>query len=184
MERDIYHIVLDRYGSEIGLRAYGDIDNSEFIDRLREQGFHVADEANANYAKTILSLASTLGMGLLDAEELGPASKHFNPLAQRIRRSAAGQWLQDHGYEYAHIGSWFDVTERSDIADRSYSLDGAVRDFGTVLYKTTLLPYLSILRVSEEQRHADTAEYQWEVLDSLVDDPAHKYVFAAYPPAA
>ena len=47
--RDIYHLILDRYGSERAFRTGYGIDNSEFIAWLREQGFQVLDDAHANY---------------------------------------------------------------------------------------------------------------------------------------
>ena len=40
--RDIYHLILDRYGSERSFETGFGIDNSEFVAWLREQGFQVA----------------------------------------------------------------------------------------------------------------------------------------------
>ncbi len=182
VRRDIYHIVLDRYGSETALRALDDIDNSEFVAWLQSRGFQVVDSANANYTKTVMSLGSTLGMQPLDevAEEMGPASRDLRPVVQRIRRSPAGAFLQQQGYEYVHVGPWFVTTERSDIADRVYNLDDARLDFTSLLYETTILPALPMprLKPGHEQRHADTATYELGILERLVDEPGPKYVFA------
>jgi hypothetical protein len=48
--RDIYHLILDRYGSERSLRTGYRYDNAEFIAWLRAQGFQVLDDARSNYA--------------------------------------------------------------------------------------------------------------------------------------
>ena len=53
--RDIYHVVLDRYGSAASLEAELGIDNSDFVAWLRDVGFAVVDDAYANYTKTTLS---------------------------------------------------------------------------------------------------------------------------------
>ncbi len=180
--RDIYHIVLDRYGSEIALEARFGIDNSEFVGWLRDQGFDVVDDASANYTKTLMSLASTLGMHPLDdiVESQGPESENLKPLSARIRRNPAGAFLREAGYEYVHLGSWFLGSQRSDIADRSYYLEGADLSFGSLMYETSILPFLPLPSpaVTNESKHADNARYQWHVLESLVDDPGPKYVFA------
>ena len=121
-ERDIYHLILDRYGSEVALETGFSIDNSAFVAWLREQGFEVVDDAYANYTKTLSSLASTLGMELLDevVEEVGRDGADLSAVEFRVKQSRAGAFMQEHGYEYLHIGSWFLPTRESRIADRSY----------------------------------------------------------------
>ncbi len=174
--------MLDRYGSEIALEARFGIDNSEFVGWLRDNGFDVVDDASANYTKTLMSLASTLGMHPLDdiVEAQGPESEDLKPLIERIGRNPAGAFLREAGYEYVHVGSWFRGSQRSDIADRSYYLEGADLSFDSLLYETSILPFLPLPSpaVTDESKHADNARYQWDVLDSLVDDPGPKYVFA------
>ena len=183
-QRDVYHLVLDRYGSQASLEAGFGIDNAEFVTWLRDQGFQVVDDSYANYAKTTLSLGATLGIELLDdiAAEMGARSENLSPVVARIRRSRAGRFLQDHGYEYVHIGSWFNQTRESRIADRSYSPEIEVT-FGTTLYDSTILPELVDLPAKTDdfaRKHADSAEYQWDVLDAVVDDPGPKYVLAHF----
>jgi hypothetical protein len=181
-DRDIYHFVLDRYGSEAALEAGKGIDNSAFIGWLRDNGFQVVDDARANYTKTVQSLGSTLGMESLDdiAARLGPDSENLSEVTRRIANSQAGQFLQDHGYEYVHIGSWFNQTRTSAIADRSYNPEEEV-SFGTTLYDTTVLPVL-VQRPERTddfgRKHADSARYQLKVLDAIIEEPGRKYVFA------
>ena len=182
LKRDIYHLVLDRYGSEDALRTGYDLDNADFVAWLREQGFQVIDDAHANYARTTLSLGAMLGMSLLDeivAAE-GPASQDLGPVVRRIRNSQAGAFLQDRGYEYVHIGSWFAQTRDSRIADRLYNPD-TEESFDSILYDLTMLP--AVLgepdsKLDFQRRHAASGRFQLERLEDLRDDPGPQYVFA------
>jgi hypothetical protein len=55
---DIYLIVLDAYArSDVMKSGYG-YDNSDFIERLKKNGFYVADKSSSNYNATIHSLYS------------------------------------------------------------------------------------------------------------------------------
>jgi hypothetical protein len=179
--RDIYHLILDRYGSERSLSTGFDIDNSEFVAWLREQGFQVVDDAQANYARTTLSLGATLGMAPLDdiAAAAGSSSQNLEPVMRRILDSNAGAYLQEHGYTYFHIGSWFTQTRKSRIADRLYFPAKAL-SLASTLYDLSILPQI----ISEpdgptdmNQVHAESAHYQFELLDDLRDEPGPKYVF-------
>jgi hypothetical protein len=180
--RDIYHFVLDRYGSEAALEAGKGIDNSAFVAWLRDHGFQVVDDARANYTKTVQSLGATLGMESLDeiAAEQPRGSENLAAVVRRIKRNKAGQFLQERGYEYIHIGSWFNQTRDSKVADRSYNPEAEV-SFGTTLYDSTLLPVL-VQRPKRtddfKRKHADSATYQLELLDSISAEPGRKYVFA------
>lgn len=181
-DRDIYHLVLDRYGSEAGLEAGLGINNGVFTRWLRDQGFDVVDAAYANYTKTTLSLASTLGMELLDdvVDEIGPDGGDLSPAEYRIKNSRAGAFLQDHGFEYIHIGSWFDQTRDSRIADRSEYPTAEV-SFGTTLYDLSVLPMLLVGServVDSKLRHATAAEYQFERLEDLAARPGRTYLLA------
>jgi hypothetical protein len=180
--RDIYHVVLDRYGSEASLEAGLDIDNGDFVAWLREQGFEVVDGAFANYTKTTLSLASTLGMELLDevVAEVGPDGGDLSPAEYRVKHSRAGSFLQDHGYEYIHMGSWFDQTRDSRIADRS-DYPTAELSFASTLYDLSVLPMLlggSERVVDSKVRHAKAAEHQFDRLDEYTARPGRTYLLA------
>jgi hypothetical protein len=179
--RDIYHIVLDRYGSERSLQTGYGIDNSGFMDWLREQGFQVLEDSHANYARTLLSLGATMGMAPLDdiAEAAGPTSRDMRPVVRRIKESRAGAFLQAQGYEYVHLGSWFDRTGDSRTADRVFRPVDAVT-FASTLEELTILPSLLGRSTDADTKaaHAAAARAQFEILEDLRDDPGPKYVFA------
>ena len=59
---DVYFIVLDAYGREDILQNLFGFDNSGFIHDLEDLGFYVVDCSQSNYARTQLSISSTLNM--------------------------------------------------------------------------------------------------------------------------
>ena len=138
-QRDIYHLILDRYGSQQALETGFGIDNADFTAWLRDAGFQVVDDAHANYARTTLSVGATLGMALLDdiAAESGPGSQNLGPVIRRIRENPAGAFLQDSGYEYIHVGPAFLGTRDSWVADRVHR-PAQGTTFGTSLYDLTI----------------------------------------------
>lgn len=181
-QRDIYHIVLDRYGSRDAMETGFDVDNADFVAWLRDQGFQVVDGAHANYARTTLSLGAMLGMSLLDdiAADAGPGSQDLNPVVRRIRDSRAGAFLQDQGYEHIHIGSWFTQTRDSRIADQVH-VPSAEASFDSTLYDLSVLPVVlgePDSKLVFARRHADAGLFWLGLLEDLRDDPGPKYVFA------
>jgi hypothetical protein len=137
---DIYYIVLDRYANGATLdRVYG-YDNSPFLDAMRDRGFSVADDAWANHYKTGMSLSSSLNMDYLQAEHPPtehPAPWRWIPSVLRGHR-AVPDTLTTNGYEYVHIGNWWEpsaINVAADVVLRRQSY-GA---FAAALYETSAL---------------------------------------------
>ena len=63
---DIYYIILDGYGRADFLADEYALDNSEFIDSLKEKGFYIAEQSRSNYPMTLVSLASSMNFTYLD----------------------------------------------------------------------------------------------------------------------
>ena len=82
-------------------------------------------------------------MSLLDdlAAEMGPANPNPRPLHELLRNNPAAAKLQELGYTYAHLGSWYREFTRSDIADYVESPDFQV-DFGQVVLENTAAPFV------------------------------------------
>jgi len=62
---DVYYIILDEYAREDVLMMIG-YDNSDFIDKLRDRDFYIANKSTSNYAWTCCSLPSSLNMSYVD----------------------------------------------------------------------------------------------------------------------
>ena len=52
----VYYIILDGYARQDVLQEKYQIDNTPFIDFLKQKGFYVAEQATSNYKSTALSL--------------------------------------------------------------------------------------------------------------------------------
>lgn len=182
-QRDIYYIVLDRYGSDWTLQYQFGIEN-DLTPWLVEHGFQVALGAHANYRATDVSLAATLNMRYLDdlTRVYGTETADRTPARDLVRSHAAGRFLQAQGYRYIQLGSWFDATLRSDIADEVlvWHPDS---EFDSVFRETTALPRidraLGISRsVSFRDKHRESALYQFETIAEVARQPGPKFVFA------
>ena len=93
---DIYLIILDMYGRADALEEYYQYDNREFLSKLEEQGFYVADCGRSNYSNTALSLASQLNMQYVDAllDEVNLETSSY-----LLRNSAVRLALEEIGYK-------------------------------------------------------------------------------------
>ena len=79
---DVYYIILDGYGRSDILADIYQYDNQPFIDQLKERGFFVAENSNANYNQTLLSLPSSLNMEYL--QNLGFSNSTFFDLETHL----------------------------------------------------------------------------------------------------
>jgi hypothetical protein len=141
---DIYYLILDRYASAETLELLYGYDNSPFLDALEDRGFAVAHDSWANYFKTAFSVVSSLSISFIDGESLKdgePAS--FGPIHSALRdHLAVPTTLQSLGYEYVHIGNYWEPSATNVDADRVLRFsEGA--EFRSAMAGTTLLNLLT-----------------------------------------
>ncbi|HEU5041610.1 MAG TPA: hypothetical protein VFT84_12345, partial [Gemmatimonadales bacterium] len=116
---DIYLILIDKYtGSRVLRTTYG-LDNSGFVDTLRQLGFYVPSAPRANYVHTFLALASILNARYLD--EL-PAQVGVDELSRRpadplIEHNLLMTELRQRGYRVIFFPTSYPATRRSPLAD-------------------------------------------------------------------
>ena len=135
---DIYYIILDRYAGRSALIDVYGFDNSEFLSALENRGFFIQEKGRCNYARTDMSLSSSLNLCYL------------NRAAERMRWQALPRalyfWLQDYyvwrflrsqEYCFVHFGTWWYVTSRNRNADMNVNRM-ILTEFGMIFYKTTL----------------------------------------------
>jgi hypothetical protein len=188
---DIYYIILDGYTSEAVLRDTYGLDNSPFLDELRELGFYVADCSLANYAQTELSLVSTLNMSYLDRliDETNPDRAQLWPL---LRHSSVRSLLEQLGYKTIafETGYYWSEWEDADqyLAPVRGPLQGMSAFEATLLRSTAAwafidaLPELPAFLVRDLDRSADSHRerllYVFDQLEKLPFGPGPKFVFA------
>ncbi len=107
---DIYYIMLDGYARSDVLKDLFDVDNADFLRRLRTKGFFVAGRSTSNYCHTRLSIASTLNFDYLD-RLLDPSSRDPNPLDAMIADNHVVKALRPLGYRFVSFATGFGPTE-------------------------------------------------------------------------
>jgi hypothetical protein len=137
---DIYYIVLDAYGrSDVLKNIYG-VDNSDFINGLKSQGFFVASCGQSNYMHTILSLATTFNMNYLDT--LDPAFVNGSPsdlLLPYLKHSQVREMLTALGYKTVVFQNTFGNLTWNDasIVYKPDKLSAMISPFEGLLLRTT-----------------------------------------------
>ena len=142
--RHIYYLVFDRYTGPTTMSSHFKFDNLDFLAYLRAQGFFIATQSRSNYLATASSLASTFHLDYIDflGDKIGKESDSWHPMYRMLRRNRAARFLQDRGYSFIQIGSWWRPTRRNDFADQAY-YDG-VTEFQRVYIGLTIVG--SVLR--------------------------------------
>ncbi len=185
-DRDIYLIVLDSYGSHWSIEHRFGITGDELPTWLGRQGFQVVPGARTNYRATDFSLASMFSMQMLDEYSIDPgrASGDRTAAISRLLRPADAAFLQDNGYTYYHLGSWWAPTQADELMDVDLSWQHDT-EFESVLRESTMQPAIDRLlgkAGGEGDEFRDgaraTAEFQFRQLQRLPSVPGRKFVFA------
>lgn len=121
---DIYYIIPDGYSSDGWLQSEMRYDNSDFTEALKARGFEVVPHAQANYASTIASLATTLNMRHINANPT--EMNDLDYLRHSIANSEVARYLLQLGYTYVQLLSGHLIP--SSIADinRDFTPSGPV----------------------------------------------------------
>ncbi len=182
--RDIYYLILDRYGTNSALAEAFGVQENDLPDWLEDQGFYVAPDARANYDRTGLSIPATLSLSYLDdvVGALGPESSDYQTVFDMIQDHKVGRFLKEQGYKYIHLGNWFGPMSHVGIADQNLR-PGGLSEFEATLYDETALSALGALVTQQapipviELLQYDSARYQFATLNELADQSGPKFVF-------
>jgi len=187
---DVYYIILDRYANQWTLDNLYAHDNSSFLDELRARGFYVADDAWANYFKTAFSVSSSLDMSHLDGAALGAQAvvgQEFGPIHAKLRGHLAGPLtFRSLGYEYVHIGTFWEPSATNVDADVTFNYGDGL-EFSTALGETTALSLLSPARPAATERTIYTGdlvrrfhEFGFTQLEQAAGREGPTFVFAHF----
>lgn len=157
-KRDIYYIILDRYPNAETLRTIYGHDNTPLLEALEERGFAVAEDAWANYWKTAFSVMASMSMDYLDAERYDTSEPpSFGPLHAALQdHLPVTVTLKALGYEYVHLGNYWEPTATNVDADLSLRYQDAT-EFDDALRSTTALMLLA--PVEPRDNDPETAPY-------------------------
>lgn len=176
---DIYYIMLDDYGGEKAMRDLLGFDNSPFLDALRRRGFYVVPRATTNYARTDLSLASSLNMQYV--ERFVPRDRPLSEgtLTPYVMNDAVPAFLKAKGYRYIHIGSWWRFTATNPQADQNVTLGRGISEFSQALLgQTAIEPALEAFGTTAwDRQQYRRALFQFDQASKAKALPGPTFVF-------
>lgn len=119
---DIIYVIPDRYPNSETLRTKFGYDNSQFYQKLRGRGFVLTENAQANYGRSFVSLASMLNSGYLDkmTELYGAASTDRLPIFKLIENNIVQKRLRQIGYRFIQYGNWWAPSQKNINADENF----------------------------------------------------------------
>ena len=154
-KRDVYYIVLDRYGRNDQLKSVYGFDNSKFTTQLRNEGFLVADNAYSNYQRTAHSLTSSMNLSYLPGNIDEPIFDWL-PLYRKLRNSEIFSIFKKLDYSIHFMGSWWEVTRTNSSADVDFNFR-AWPELLRLLYEKSIIGQLAI---ASENTAADPRQIQ------------------------
>lgn len=126
---DIYYILLEDYANQTTLKSQLNFDNSNFLDQLATEGFYNSPGALSNYPYTVNSVASTFNANYL-SDMINKFSSSGNqtlvPYFSTVKNSPVISQLKSMGYSYHLLGDWYETSNSSPLADRSYVQDNQI----------------------------------------------------------
>lgn len=140
---DIYYIVLDGYPRSDILRELYGYDNTPFVTYLQEKGFIVPANVHSNYAKTAVSIPSTLNMDYVDSFSPGLEDSHFwwqtKPF---IEHSRVRVILEQQGYKTFSLSTGWGPTDDSTTDFYLHPFPIALTDYERFILGDTPLGYI------------------------------------------
>jgi hypothetical protein len=199
---DVYYIILDGYSRDDVLMKLYNYDNSSFYSELKQIGFVIPDCAQSNYARTALSLSSTLFMDYV---------QNFSPLYSQgdqtldmpvyheyFQHNPVRDHLTEFGYKTVAFETgyfWNEVTDADVyIVANNNPLNKVkqgndVSEFEMMFIRTTAFRTVSELKTkftqnlvnnirTPEEKHHDQVVFSLDQLEQVSSLPGKKFVFA------
>ncbi len=183
-KRDVYWLIFDRYGSDRSLQLQYGVANP-LTPWLRDHGFDVLADSHADYVGTAQSIATTMNMTPLDKllPYVTKTSPNYSPIYMAIQSSPVARQFKALGYQYVHLGSWWNPTRTDAAADVNYDAD-LLPDFTSVVIETSVIPEaikalgIDAVPPTESAKHLKFNSYALDTLDGLPGEAGPKFVMA------
>jgi hypothetical protein len=188
---DIYYIILDGYGRSDILKSMYSFDNSDFLDKIKERGFYIAEESTPNYNFTWLSLSSSLNFMYLDgvANQIGTRTRYTLPLEVMIEDNRLFRILRSYGYKIVTFASEDPVVDLTSADVYLNFSSSGLNAFQNELYNTTPLPtLLNVLSLKDQyDLHRERVRYMLDHLPEVrsgIEGPlfVFAHILAPHPP--
>jgi len=183
VQRDVWHLVFDRYGGAETLQQVYGFDNEPFLQALETRGFFVARNAAANYQRTAHSLASVYNMDYLSSlsDATGGKSGDWVPVYRLLSDNRVNRFFGSSGYRYIHLGSWWNPTRRQPQADENRNLRDMPELGRMILNISTVGRLAEFFNWGPAHGRGDQCariKYKFEQLEALARDPNRTFVTA------
>ena len=181
---DIYYIVLDGYvRSDILKELYG-YDNTPFLAYLENQGFIVPENMHSNYAKTAVSVTTTLNMNYLETFAPGLEDSHFWWLmAPFIDHSRVRATLESQGYKTVSVSTGWSLTDNPTTDVYLHPFPVRLTDYERYFLEKTALGMVQPLikdnaSIPTFDTHRRIVRHSFEALMDIPDLAGPKFIFA------
>ena len=174
---DIYYLLVDGYARSDILAELFNFDNQPFITHLRDRGFYVADQSNSNYSQTLLSLASSLNVNLIEEiATIHPTSRDRPGFKILIDNNLVFKTFKTNGYQILSFVSGYNMIDFDDVdlLRTWYHLS----EFGGRLLETTPLRYFIASLTSPYAIARNRLEYTLAKLTDLPQTGKPRFIFA------
>ena len=172
---DIYYIILDGYARADVLRDRYGLDNSAFLDGLRQRGFYVADRSCTNYPLTMFSLSSSLNLKFHDHT---PSMADDRSIYEMIRAPQVARFLKQRGYRFVHFNSPWPGTSFSRTADLTIGPRRGLTDLLLIFHSFSALKF--ILRHSIEDEYIAVHQQAFAELPEIARLAEPTFTFAHF----
>ncbi len=177
---DLYYIIVDGYTNSHILESIYQMDNTDFLEALRQRGFFVAEEAHANYPQTALSLASSMNMMYLDEQirrfaDNREKEQNRSPLYFMLNENRVFHYLKGQGYMLVTFMSGSAFTELQAV-DRRLASPWTLTMFSNELLNQTPLPALTL--DLQYHLHRQRVLYQFDHLADVAAIESPTFLFA------
>jgi hypothetical protein len=184
---DIYYIVLDGYlRSDMLSTLYG-FDNSPFTTYLQEKGFIIPDDVHSNYAKTAVSVSSTLNMDYIDSFAPDLRDSHFWWLMEPfIDHSRVKSILESQGYRAVSFSTGWSLTDNPSTDIYLHPFPVILTDYERYFLRRTALGYLQpllkdIASIPTFDTHRTIILHSFESLKRIPSIDGPKFIVAHIP---
>ncbi|MCW8966291.1 MAG: hypothetical protein OQK82_06365, partial [Candidatus Pacearchaeota archaeon] len=169
---------MDAYGSKDILSEIYGIDNSEFINFLKNKGFYVPEKSYSHYCQTIFSLGAILNMDYIDTlGDFDPSFTDRIPISRKLRDNQVVKYFRAAGYSIGAFDTGYSHTILKD-PDVFYKPTGTVSEFENVLLSTTMLPVAQTDENSLFAKHRKRVLYILDKIPKIYEIDSPRFIFA------
>jgi hypothetical protein len=190
---DVYYIVLDSHTRGDALMQDYHLDNSAYINELRDMGFYVADCSRSNYGYTQGSMVAALNMDYLTNLTTYLKELNSNDIWILLKQSRVRRLLENIGYKTVAFDTGYEWSRLEDAAiymslgSDSYAMQ-KVNPFESMLIKSTAMLILTdsqnkLLRSQFKDVnfpysfHVNSQKFILEQLPQISKDPDPTFTF-------